>query len=174
MKYFEPWEHIIIDDHYSKDLFDNMLKELTRIALQKNETKAILHFKDSELNKFPYTRLCVNSIDSKKTYLPLFDSYRRYKTIRHFHEVIMCFGEVDYNIHDEVKDKVLSSTTYVWASKQGTGTVLYDKEKNFVKEVEWLPNRCLIFCGETGKTWHSYYSTPDNIRITVNTFLVKM
>jgi len=46
-------------------------------------------------------------------------------------------------------------------------------EKAFVKEAEWKPNSTFIFCGQQGKTWHSYESDQTQQRITLNLFLVK-
>ena len=46
-------------------------------------------------------------------------------------------------------------------------------EKSFVTEAKWIPNSTFIFCGQQGKTWHSYESDQTEQRITLNLFLTK-
>ena len=41
----------------------------------------------------------------------------------------------------------------------------------FVKEVDWKPNSTFNFCGQDNKTWHSYNSTAESNRITLNFFI---
>ena len=43
----------------------------------------------------------------------------------------------------------------------------------FIKEAVWNPNSTFIFCGQQGKTWHSYESDQTTNRITLNLFLMK-
>ena len=41
----------------------------------------------------------------------------------------------------------------------------------FVKEVEWKPNSTFNFSGQDNQTWHSYNSTEESNRITLNFFI---
>ena len=46
-------------------------------------------------------------------------------------------------------------------------------EKALIGEAPWKPNSTFIFCGEEGKTWHSYESDENTNRITFNLFIMK-
>ena len=79
-----------------------------------------------------------------------------------------------FYIHQEGLEKIWSSVTYITPEKN-VGTKMYteQKEDTFVKEAEWKPNSTFIFCGQQGKTWHSYESDQTEQRITLNLFLMK-
>tara|TARA_B100001093_G_C26754179_1_gene982560 strand:- start:410 stop:1057 length:648 start_codon:yes stop_codon:yes gene_type:complete len=79
-----------------------------------------------------------------------------------------------FHIHQETGDKIWSAVTYVTPEKN-VGTKMYTREKaeSFVKEAKWKPNSTFIFCGENGKTWHSYESDQASNRITFNLFIMK-
>jgi len=79
-----------------------------------------------------------------------------------------------FYIHQEGLEKIWSSVTYVTPEKN-VGTKMYtaQNEKAFIKEAVWKPNSTFIFCGEKGKTWHSYESNQTTNRITLNLFLMK-
>ena len=55
------------------------------------------------------------------------------------------------------------------------GTIFEYPDRDFYTiydhEVEWKPNRLMIFCGESGVTWHDYKS-DGKMRFTYNYFLV--
>ena len=44
-------------------------------------------------------------------------------------------------------------------------------DETVVKEAPWKPNSTMIFCGVHNKTWHSYESTEDSNRVTLNFFI---
>ena len=46
-----------------------------------------------------------------------------------------------------------------------------NKKERLVKEAQWKPNLTMIFAGIDGKTWHSYNSTEQSNRITLNLFI---
>jgi hypothetical protein len=79
-----------------------------------------------------------------------------------------------FYIHQEGLEKIWSSVTYVTPEKN-VGTKMYtaQNEKAFIKEAVWNPNSTFIFCGQKGKTWHSYESDQATNRITLNLFLMK-
>ena len=72
----------------------------------------------------------------------------------------------------ETISKIWSSVTYITPEKN-CGTKMYTEsvKESLVKEVDWKPNTTMIFTGIDGKTWHSYNSTEDSNRITLNLFL---
>ena len=79
-----------------------------------------------------------------------------------------------FHIHQEGLEKIWSSVTYITPDKN-VGTKMYTKESadSFVREAQWRPNNTFIFCGEAGRTWHSYESGAETNRITLNFFLMK-
>ena len=79
-----------------------------------------------------------------------------------------------FYIHQEGLEKIWSSVTYITPEKN-IGTKMYKEQRDdaFVKEAKWVPNTTFIFCGQRGKTWHSYESNQTTNRITFNFFLMK-
>ena len=78
----------------------------------------------------------------------------------------------DHIIHQETVSKIWSSVTYI-TPETNCGTKMYTKEDKdtLVKEAPWKPNTTMIFAGVEGKTWHSYNSTEESNRITLNFFI---
>lgn len=167
-KYFDPWEHIIVDNLYDESLFDGMKRELIQHIRDKKVTHPLNFIED--FSDLPMTKLCIDSNPVTEEWITSFTKSREYKSLTPRHQVIICLGVNNFDIHYESSQKVLSSVTYVW-SNAGTGTVIYDEDKEYVKEVDWQENRTLMFCGLDDVTWHSYYSKHRSIRITLNTFL---
>jgi len=167
-KSYSPWEHILIDDFYDITLFSKMQKELVSIFNKVMPSRDLLLI--DNISKFQATTACVASKPITESYLSLFDIHRKYTKATIRNQIIFCNSKVDYRIHDEKESKILSAVTYVYP-EQATGTRLYYEDKSFCKDVSWQPNRMLIFCGQTGKTWHSYHSLPNTTRITINTFI---
>lgn len=96
-----------------------------------------------------------------------------YKKLRLKTNINICLEDMNYPIHDDVLSyKILTNVIFV-GPDVSHGTALYDKNKNFIKEIEWAPNTSLIFPPKNGVTWHSYKSLPNSYRITINQFLVK-
>jgi len=79
-----------------------------------------------------------------------------------------------FHIHQESPGKIWSAVTYV-TPETNVGTKMYieGNANSFVKEAKWKPNSTFIFCGELGKTWHSYESDQTSNRITFNLFIMK-
>ena len=173
MMYETPWPHIIEDNYFDPTLFNNMKEELVEYVkkhsshFKANDVSKIENFKDLGLI---YTNECVENSNINEQKLKLFKEHRKYNKLKTRSEVLVCYGEFSYRIHDEIENKILSVVTYV-KSNSGHGTVLYDQNKNFSKQVDWQENRTLIFPAITGKTWHNYYSTKNSVRITLNIFL---
>jgi len=168
-----PWPHTTIDSYYDDDLFKQMkdeiiayVKQLPTVAYQTFHRSSDEGFKQ----KFPSTYRCANSV-SPYDQLKMFPVHRSYEKLSHYIEINIIMDGYDYPIHDENPRKILSIVNYV-APEKSTGTLIYDVDKEFVKEVEWKQNRTLIFPGITGVTWHAYKVEPRKPRITLNTFLV--
>lgn len=180
-----PWEHLITDTYYKTDLFLNMKKELDNFVngIKINNKHLVLTQLDEEYNtlfvsyenkiikSFPNTKKCLESIQINKDDLKKFSKCRRYENLILKTNINICLNDVEYPIHDDVVYKILTNVIYV-SPDVAMGTMLYDENKNFVKEIKWKPNRSLIFPPIDNITWHNYKSTND-YRITINQFLVK-
>lgn len=170
-KYFNPWEHLTVDNYYDLDKLEAAQTELLNYVKSGTHLYNMNYIDD--LSSFPETQRCVDSQPITTDWLDHFTESRSYKNLTIRNQVVICLGKSSFDIHYENPAKILSAVNYLW-SNNGTGTVLYDEDKNYVKEVEWVPNRLLVFCGKDNVTWHSYYSKPNSIRITVNTFLEQL
>lgn len=174
MKYFEPWEHEIIDEFYDEALFLRMKQEIIDYVKANSKLISGINIINEirELN-LPLTKACIDSRPINEEWLKTFSEYREYESLKVENQIIICIGEqAEYRIHDERPEKILSAVLYITPDRS-TGTLIYDQNKVFVKEVEWKPNTALIFPGITDKTWHNYKAGFSKIRITLNTFLVK-
>lgn len=83
-------------------------------------------------------------------------------------------GKVNSAIHDEGRSKTMALVIYL-IPEQTLGTRLYNgsSQENFVKEVEWKPNRAMLMMSQPGITWHSYVGTGA-ARYTLNLYFEKM
>lgn len=81
--------------------------------------------------------------------------------------------QFQYPIHDESIYKIMNLVTYLQPN-DSIGTTLYgDPEgKTNIKQVEWTPNRAVLFYPQHKKTWHNWRGQPtDQPRITLNFFV---
>lgn len=167
-----PWPHIVIDNLYDAELFTDAKSEIIKHVLAQRVSAPRQRYStsDSDFTRiFPKTNKCLNSVNYMK-FLDKFQNKRHYDSIKIFHEISFISNGYEYPIHYENEAKILSIVTYV-APIIGHGTLIYDENKNFIKEVEWKPNRTLFFAGITDKTWHNYKVDSGMPRITINTFL---
>jgi hypothetical protein len=83
-------------------------------------------------------------------------------------------GKVNSAIHDEGRSKTMALVIYL-IPEQTLGTRLYNgpNQENFVKEVEWKPNRAMLMMSQPGITWHSYVGN-GGARYTLNLYFEKM
>tara|TARA_B100001939_G_scaffold335864_1_gene338311 strand:- start:7287 stop:7820 length:534 start_codon:yes stop_codon:yes gene_type:complete len=164
----EPWEHIVIDNYYDADVFKTIQTEAKRFLsknIDRETRKQAFPFPDNELLK--------QAIESNKINESYFDQltyHRPYSEISLFWEVNFLRGPHRYPIHDEAQRKVLSCVVYV-DPIENSGTRLYDKNKKLIKEIEWKPNRALIFAAQDDVTWHDYHCPRGSFRVTINQFL---
>lgn len=77
-------------------------------------------------------------------------------------------------VHDEAYDKSVSIVVYLYPTVSvGTALFLTKDRSSFVREVEWVQNTAMMFCGEENVTWHDFYSR-DSTRVTLNFFLRRL
>jgi hypothetical protein len=173
-----PWPHMVIDSYYPEHMFQAMRHEIATHIKNSEElfrlrnTKQIFYqsFDPDFAKIFPKSFECANSV-SPYDMLKHFKEHRPYSKLSHYIEFNVIIDGYDYPIHDENPRKILSIVNYI-APENSTGTLIYDLDKTLHSQVDWEPNRSLIFPGITGKTWHAYDVQPKRIRITLNTFLV--
>jgi hypothetical protein len=176
----DPWPHQLIDNFFNEDDFsevcvgaEKLLKEcLTDFPRYGDKGISLTQAKDI-IGKNAYD-IIFNSneiiLDNLKSLFDLYPNARifdRYISTPSFH--IMPPGST-HGIHDESYDKSMSIVVYLYPHSS-IGTALYKtkNEDSLVKEIEWKLNRALIFCGETEKTWHNFY-TNEFPRVTLNYF----
>jgi len=168
-----PWPHTVVDSYFNTHLFTEMKDEIiSRVKSSPvSQKQTFYRSTDSAFKEiFPKTYECSHSV-SPYDQLEAFPIHRSYKKLSHYVEINVILDGYDYPIHDENPRKILSIVNYV-APEHSTGTLIYDANKNFIKEVEWQQNRTLIFPGISGVTWHAYKVEPRKPRITLNMFLI--
>jgi hypothetical protein len=172
----KPWFHMTMDDYFEETMVDTAIREIFHV-LKTDQTAFVTKSADgifiSKENlytnpKFPETQKLLRSRDTH-SFIPCFPNIRKYSKLRLYGEAILCMKNSEHPIHDEAENKVLSAVTYLYPFAN-EGTLIYDENKNFVKQVEWKTNRTMVFAGQTGVTWHSYKSS--GIRLTLNSFLL--
>ena len=100
-------------------------------------------------------------------FINYFDRKRGYKKLGKFIHTAATPPNFNHPKHCEAEFKIMSAIIYVGPEK-APGTTFYLDEQI---EIEWKPNRLMVFCGETDVTWHDYKSS-DQMRFTYNYFLV--
>lgn len=170
-----PWPYTVVDNFYDLKLHSQAVKEIIKYIKVTKPTSRQILIKTTDSNfsaLFPDTLAYINSNAINEETLKLFSVHRDYTNISSYSEINICLGDFSYPIHDEAPHKILSAVTYLFPLV-GKGTIIYDEQKNKVSEVEWKPNRTLIFAPLDNITWHSYESRSTPLRITVNTFLTR-
>ena len=144
---------IIVKDNYLPPKTFNLLYNKYQECQQKNEIIREFFYQDPT----PDIANFINHFDKK----------RGYRKLGKFIHTAATPPNFDHPKHYEAEFKIMSAIIYVGPEK-APGTTFYLDEKI---EIEWKPNRLMIFCGETDVTWHDYKSS-DELRFTYNYFLV--
>lgn len=173
-----PWPYQVIENSLPSDSFKKLRKSCEPYL---NAGDKLIHFhaKDFEENNIDWydemMTLGETILNNAREIVELYPKYRWYpKLSLNGHISITPPLPYKFPIHQEGLDKIWSSVTYI-TPEENVGTKMYtaDDEESFVKEAKWRPNNTFIFCGEQGKTWHSYESGKETCRITLNFFLMK-
>ncbi len=179
-----PWRHQVITSFFDDYNFDVIRKGAERMLAAKlsktyfgengiNLFEARSFIGDEAFNIISATNRTM--LDNINRIYNLYPRHRRYEkliSIPTFH--LIRNGDGNNAIHDEAIDKTCSIIVYISPNKS-TGTLLY-KEPNyesFVNEVEWNPNTAILFCAETGVTWHDFHNHDSGDRVTLNFFIEK-
>lgn len=194
-----PWEHQIIDDILDPQVFEK-IRSISKILVDmENIRKHSLLAKKFKQSTFgPYnlyqefdTYDLINCgipedivelmHDCSQEFLNLTPEIQsRYSNPRVFEEyfvvgrIHMDFPGLPRDVHDESDRKTISIVIYLDPDENEATSLHTDHtEESVVKLPEWKPNRGLIFCGETGKTWHSYTSIKK-LRFVFAIFIEKV
>lgn len=174
----EPWPHQILEDTLPQEEFVNLKEQCCNLDVPKDRLVHIFpkDFADHNIKFYDQIHDIGKTIlDNAKNLCGLYPNHRWFEDL-----AVNCHISVTpplpykFYIHQEGLEKIWSSVTYI-TPEVNVGTKMYTEqdEKAFVKEAEWKPNSTFIFCGQQGKTWHSYESDQTQQRITLNLFLVK-
>ena len=171
----DPWKHIVIENYYDSTLFKNMLNEIKNDILPnikfEDKDNEVLIYRDTNLLSFKHTKKCLYSKSILPNLLKFFPNHRKSNRYSIQKELVIT-GNYEYRIHDEAPHKILSMTTYVYP-ENSKGTLLYNTDMSFNKEINWRQNSSVLFAGMDNITWHNYKnSDSNNLRVTINQFLI--
>jgi len=175
----DPWPYQLIQNTFDPDDFSKLRRQCEERLIEK--TDQLLHIFPHEFNNYGidfYNEtldICEHLYKNLKQIQDVFPEHREYPTLGvNAHISVTPPLPYKFHIHQEGLEKIWSAVTYITPSNN-VGTKMYsgDKEEAFVKEAPWKPNSTFIFCGQQGKTWHSYESNQNTNRITFNLFIMK-
>ena len=174
-----PWAHQYIDDTFDKSTFKKLQAQcIEKLNFPTTELVQIHpeNYKEYGIDFYNETlNICENLYENMKVLCGRYPKYRWFKNLGvNVHISVTPPLPWQFYIHQEGIEKIWSSVTYI-APESNVGTKMYTEQKEdaFVKEAKWKPNSTFIFCGQQGKTWHSYESNQTKIRITFNLFIMK-
>lgn len=174
----DPWSHQIIEDTLPQEEFVKLKDQCLNIKVPKDRLVHIFpkDFTDHNIKFYDQIHDIAKIIlDNAKVLCDQYPNYRWFEDLSvNAHISVTPPLPYKFYIHQEGLEKIWSSVTYI-TPEVNVGTKMYTEqnEKAFVKEAEWKPNSTFIFCGQQGKTWHSYESDQVEQRITLNLFLMK-
>ena len=176
----DPWPHQVLDNTFDDTVF-NKLKTISTTKLAHIITDKLIHihpaqYVDYGIDFYDETvDICKGLYANLEKLHKIYREHRKYSRLGiNAHVSITPPLPYKFYIHQEGLEKTWSSVTYI-SPEKNVGTKMYTRqhEDAFVKEAEWKPNSTFIFCGNEGKTWHSYESDQLTNRITFNLFIMK-
>ena len=175
----KPWPYQIINNTFSDEAFAKLQKDCdTNLKLETTQLHHIFpaQYKEWGIDFYDETvDICTNLLKNIKELCGVYPKHRSYMALGvNAHISITPPLPYKFHIHHEGLEKIWSSVTYI-TPEQNVGTKMYAgrTEDSFVSEAPWKRNSTFIFCGQQGKTWHSYESDQSEQRITLNLFLTK-
>ena len=177
-KFSEPFDHLIINDFVSKELFDEFIDEILNIDLS-FDNKNLDHRSISKINK--NGKIISSEGLSKDLLLKVFEEKNKYlleslkylapKKVKLYDFTELRVQKADPNYdsgpHTDSSQKLLSCVVYIYPEIED-GTKMYtDKDAPVFKESKWLQNRAFIFSRIEKKTWHSWSSKNKYGRIVL-------
>ena len=172
-----PWPHQHVADTLPKDSFKKLRECCEKIVLEDGDPKFLYakDFKDYNIDfEDEIYSIAKAILENAKVLCGQYPKYRWFQNLDVNAHIAIIPPLHKFKVHTEARQKIWSSITYITPEKN-IGTKMYtaQNEKAFIKEAVWNPNSTFIFCGQKGKTWHSYESDQTTNRITLCLFLVK-
>tara|TARA_R110000782_G_scaffold96786_1_gene181386 strand:+ start:690 stop:1304 length:615 start_codon:yes stop_codon:yes gene_type:complete len=172
-----PWPHQHVADTLPKDSFKKLRECCEKIVLEDGDPKFLYakDFKDYNIDfEDEIYSIAKAILENAKVLCGQYPKYRWFQNLDVNAHIAIIPPLHKFKVHHEARQKIWSSITYITPEKN-IGTKMYtaQNEKAFIKEAVWNPNSTFIFCGQQGKTWHSYESDQTTNRITLCLFLVK-
>jgi hypothetical protein len=176
-----PWRHQCIENFFQLSDFEKV--KISAMKLEKNYKDKLITadnclslaevYDDIGEEVFDIileaNRKLLDNIESIVKNFPNHNKFKQYISFPSFH--ILPPNTDWQKIHDESSDKTISVVVYLYP-ENSVGTTLY-KENNRNsnnKEIPWRQNSAMLFCGQSGVTWHDFCSR-ENPRVTLNFFL---
>ena len=172
-----PWPHQYVADTLPKDSFKKLRECCEKIVLEDGDPKFLYakDFKDYNIDfEDEIYSIAKAILENAKVLCGQYPKYRWFQNLDVNAHIAIIPPLHKFKVHHEARQKIWSSITYI-SPEKNIGTKMYtaQNEKAFIKEAVWNPNSTFIFCGQQGKTWHSYESDQTTNRITLNLFLIK-
>lgn len=153
----EPWEHLVIDDFLPTEQFEKLKDFSYGIKVEddfKGVTREFINYDPLNIEHL------LEQFSNVKSYWGKLDK------LIHFSVIKKSFM---HEMHVDADFKIMTAILYLGPEKS-MGTRIFDKDKNYVKEIEWKPNRLLVFCS-SDDSWHDFGSYKNG-RHTLNYFLI--
>lgn len=167
-----PFQHAVVDDFFSKSLFQQIIAELKQMDLSydavNGDFRCISRISKDGKEEFAdglSTDLLHEIFEAKNEFLlkQLDQLAPKKRPFYDFTELRIQKAETAYasGAHTDSAKKLLSVVIYLYPEKE-EGTQLYEtKSGPIVAECEWQQNRAFIFARKENKTWHSWASKGD-------------
>jgi hypothetical protein len=171
-----PWSHQTVLQAMDRTLFDKIKQDCEH--LQNVQTSNILQIYPPFFEKYNLTfakELEILSQDLLVNFRKIMEHYPCHRAAVNpwieTHITIIPHNRI-YPIHDEVQNKILSIVVYI-APRENKGAMLYSgNDKNTLElTIPWQENTSFVFCGQQGKTWHSYGNQSCDNRVSLNFFV---
>jgi hypothetical protein len=171
-----PWPHQTVLEAMDQSLFDKIKQDCEH--LQNVRTSNILQIYPPFFEKYNLTfakELQTLSQDLQMNFKKIIERYPCHRAVVSpwiETQITLIPHNRIYPIHDERYDKILSMVVYV-APTENKGARLYSSndENSLEVTVPWQENTSFIFCGQQGKTWHSYGNQSCDNRVSLNFFV---
>lgn len=181
---YDPWPHKLVDNVLRPDVYEKFRKAAEDISKTEKDD---LYYGDgiwpNEFIKLGMDETLAEDSATISDQLLTINQELLSQFPRHLESKIGYFGIPRFNyslgklnchIHDEGTTKTMVLVVYL-IPEQTNGTRLYNgpNPENFVKEIEWKPNRGMLMLPHPGVSWHSFIGNGLP-RYTLNLYYEKM
>jgi len=164
-EFVEPWAHKVVDDFLDNQTYDYLVAEREKFPY-----RVIDKYKTSGKFGYFFESRDSNVLESiSKSVIGAIGNH----DLTVVSEIVRCESGYTYPAHSDHPDKLYTIVTYLHPEKSN-GTILLSATKQTKQkiEIEWKPNRALIF-KQNPNAPHYYFNNTIEDRYTLNTFLTK-